>query len=69
MWVNAIYSTSILDKAIVGCFLADQATAAPQNIKVYPETNLQEFVSPAQSDDVIPYLVPMESHPEVLGSI
>src|SRR5258708_15231504 len=49
-------TASILDKAIIGCFLADQATAAPQNIKAYPETDLWEFMSPAQSKSINPMM-------------
>src|SRR5258707_14271959 len=35
-----MHSALVLDKAIVGCFLADQDITAPQNMKVYLVTDL-----------------------------
>ena len=47
--LRATYSASVVDSATTGCFLLDQAMAAPDIINRFPVVEYQLFIFPAQS--------------------
>ncbi|KAG0599654.1 hypothetical protein M758_12G169300 [Ceratodon purpureus] len=49
LWLVAMYSASVVDKAIVGCLLQFHEMAPSPTKKTYPVVERRSFASPAQS--------------------
>src|SRR6185437_13876339 len=55
--VHAIYSASVLEVATIGCFADFHEMAPRYRVNRYPEVDLRESLSPAQSESVKPNAV------------
>ena len=53
-WVAVMYSASVLDRAMMGCFLDDQLMAAPARMKMKLDIDFLSFMSLAQSASTKP---------------